>query len=593
MGSAGTSNDKKLIDYTKQDTREVRTLGELVYYVSHKYATRSALHVNHGKGFETYTYSQFYEKVKGFVAALNSLGLKKGDRLAIFSENCIEWGLSDWAAQTLGIIVVPIYPTLPADQVEYIVKDSGAKVLFAGNAILADRAKGVKDLKIVLFNSKDEKETIHSIIQSTQLDEKSWLNGILSVDPDDTATIIYTSGTTGNPKGVILTHKSCLCNMNSIRETIPISETDVFLSFLPLSHVYERVGGHMLPIYLGASIGYVQKISTFASDMMAVNPTVMLCVPRFLDAMRHRIVENISKQSPLKQKLFNWAYQQGLAQEQGKFAPFAGVLDGLVGKKIRERTGGRLRFFVSGGAALPDHVAKFYTAFKMPIIQGYGLTETSAIVSANHPDRNRPETVGEPIPGIELKIAEDGEILVRGPGIMKGYYNLPEATAEAIDSDGWFHTGDIGKMDGKSLLITDRKKDLLVLGNGKNVAPQPIENKIKESDYIEEAVLFGDGMEYVCALIIPNFERLNSFASENNIDSTDRAKLIESPEVKQLFKKEIQKINSNLASFEKVKKYELLENSFTVESGELTPSMKVKRKVVKEKYANIIQKMER
>ncbi|MFY9234459.1 MAG: AMP-dependent synthetase/ligase, partial [Fimbriimonadaceae bacterium] len=391
------------------------------------------------------------------------------------------------------------------------------------------------------------------------------------------------------PKGAMLQHRAFTSLMESITSSLPIVESDTFLSFLPMSHVYERVAGQILPISCGATIAYARSIATLANDMVAARPTIMLCVPRFLEATMDRIVEGVGKQSPMKQKLFKWALAQGTARAKGGFAPFAGLLDKLVGAKIRERTGGRIKFFVSGGAALPPHVSYFYMAFRLKVLQGYGLTETTAASCVNHPDRNKPWTVGPPIPGVEVKIAADGEILIKGPTRMLGYYNMPEETAAAIDQDGWFLTGDIGEMEDGYLKITDRKKDLLVLANGKNVAPQMIENKLKESSLISEAVVLGDGMDYCCALIIPNFEALRK-----QVGSTqDDAELVASEHAKAAIKSEIDAMNKSLADFERVKRHVLLGKALTIEAGELTPTLKVKRKVIKEKYSAEIQSMKR
>ena len=306
-----------------------------------------------------------------------------------------------------------------------------------------------------------------------------------------------------------------------------------------------------------------------------------------------KILDGVKKQPPLRQKLFRLALSQGTARAHGKFAPLAGVMDGLVGAKIRERTGGRIRFFVSGGAALPRHVADFYHAFGLTVLQGYGLTETTAATCVNHPDpaRNKPHTVGEPLPGVEVGLAADGEILVRGPSRMLGYYHLPEATAEAIDSEGWFHTGDIGEWEGPCLKITDRKKDILVLANGKNVAPQPIENLLRESPLIGEVVLFGDGHEYVYALVIPNFERLR--AALGATDAETDSHLAGRADARALVKAEIDRVNQGLADFEKVKRHAVLAATFSIETGELTPSLKVKRKVVREKFKDVLVGLER
>jgi long-chain acyl-CoA synthetase len=424
-----------------------------------------------------------------------------------------------------------------------------------------------------------------------KIETAEWEKRIAAVQPDDVATIIYTSGTTGLPKGAMLAHKGFLMLFKSILHSIPMTEADTFLSFLPMSHVYERTDGQYLPIYLGATIAYAKNLATLAKDIVEAKPTVMLVVPRFLEATADKIQDAMKKQKPLQQKLFKWALSQGTKLYRNEFAQFFWLTDRLVGKKVRDRFGGRLRFFVSGGAALPKHVAEFYGAFRIQVLQGYGLTETYSGVCVNHPDRNRPDTVGEVLDGVEVRIASDGEILFRGDARMVGYYNLPKETAESIDKDGWFHTGDIGIFDGEYLKITDRKKDLLVLGNGKNVAPQPIENKLRSSHFIQEAVVLGDGMDSCVALVIPNFDNLRAEIPELKRMRDDE--IARDDDVKKIIKKEIDAVNKTLAGFEMVKRHTILERPFSIEGGEMTPSYKVKRNVVKERYAHEIREMAR
>lgn len=567
------------------------SLGDLLRQSCEKWPDKAAIIHPTKQGRETIAYAELYERVFAFAGALHGLGLEKGDKVALFGENSLEWALADWASQTLGIVVVPIYPTLPPDQVRYIVADSGAKMLLAGSTVLFDKVKAHVPVPMALLRDGDD--SIAALAKGHRFDRAEWIRALESVDRADVATIIYTSGTTGNPKGAVLQHKTFIHLCHSILANLPVDHTDTFLSFLPLSHVYERMAGHILPISLGATIAYAGSLATLANDMLQVRPTVVLCVPRFLEAMRERIMENAEKQPAVRRRLFHLALRQGLRKVRGQSAPLAGVLDGLVGAKVRERTGGRLKFLVSGGMALPLHTWEFFAAFGIKVLQGYGLTETCAATSVNHPDRIRPETVGEPIEGVEIRIAADGEILVRGPSVMLGYHNLPEATAEAIDLEGWFHTGDIGTYEDGYLKITDRKKDLIVLGNGKNVAPQPIENRLRESPYIAEAVLFGDGQPTVSALIVPDFVHVSTYCEQHGIKLVRPEQALEFDPVRKLIKSEIDKVNKGLADFEMVRKHELAPHRFSVESGELTPSLKVRRKVVREKYRDQIAKMMR
>lgn len=536
--------------------------------------TSPALMVPSGKEHKTLTYPEFWSNVQSFAAFLQSLGLVKGDRMVILSENCAEWLYAHYAGMSLGVITVPIYPTLPTEQAQYIATDAAAKVALCGSEDHAAKLSGLTGIRV-----EQLREERHGVLNETE-----WNQQIDAIDPTDLALFIYTSGTTGQPKGAMLTHQAFLTVCEHATPYLGIKSDDVFFSFLPLSHIFEQIAS-TLCFYSGSCLGLNKSVASMANDFLAIKPSVMVAVPRFLESFMDRIVDGMKKQKPLKQKLFSLYISQGVRKAQGGFAPFHSILDGIVGKKIRERLGGKMRLVVSGGAALPKHVAEFYLALGLTVLQGYGLTETTGGSVVNHPKRNKYWTVGEPI-GVELKLAEDGEILLRGPSIMVGYYNLPEETEKAIDRDGWFHTGDIGEMEGAALKITDRKKDILVLGNGKNVAPQPIENLIRESKFITEAVVLGDGMDYCIALILPNKEAIRT-----ELGLADDANLAETPAVKDLLKKEIDKTNKRVANFEMVKKWAMIDEAFTIDNGFLTPTLKVKRKVVKEAYSEIIDSL--
>ncbi len=568
---------------------EAKSLAQMFGIRCNQFAGKAAMLVPDKGDMREITYRGLHQLVHRYATAIRQLGAKKGDRLVILSDNCVEWALTDWGCQTLGVIVVPIYPTLPADQAQYIAQDCGAKIAVVNGADQEAKLQGLA-IKVIQMKGSGSLDEAAQAAKDL-IPDQEWENGIAEITGDDLATIVYTSGTTGLPKGAMLAHKGFLTIFKSVLASLPFNQNDVFLTFLPMSHVFEKVDGQCLPIYLGATIGYAKSLASLAGDMVKVRPTVMLVVPRFLEATMDRILEGLKKQKPLQQKLFNLHISQGKAKFNGQFAPLYWLTNAVVGKKVRERFGGRLRFFVSGGAALPKHVAEFYGALGIQILQGYGLTETYSGVCVNHPDRNRPDTVGEVFDGVEVKIAPDGEILFRGDARMVGYWNLPKETAEAIDEDGWFHTGDIGMFDGSYLKITDRKKDLLVLGNGKNVAPQPIENKLRSSHYIQEAVVLGDGLDSCIALIIPNFEAIKS--DDPALSKLSNEELVEDPAVRKLIRGEIDRVNKTLAGFEMVKKHALLSKPFSVESGEMTPSMKVRRPVVKERYAAQISALTR
>lgn len=570
-----------------------QNLGLMLADSCRKQAERIAMLVPEGKGFTEIKYADLGETVRRWASAVESLGIRRGDRICIQSENCVEWAFLDWACQSLGVILVPIYPTLPADQARYIAQDCGAKWIIAGSSEQLEKTNGLPGASSILLRGKAD-ALAERAAKIEPMQEDAWLEGMKQIMPDDVATIIYTSGTTGNPKGAMIPHRAATMIVAAVPEYLPFGPTDRFLSFLPMSHVFERIAGQFLPIGCGASIAYAKSLMTLANDMVATQPTIILCVPRFLEATRDKIVDAANKYPAIRKKLFFMALGQGIKRAKGQFAPLAGILDKLVGSKVRARMGGKIRFLVSGGAALPSHVAEFYMAFRLMVLQGYGLTETTAASCVNHPDRNKYWTVGEPLPGVEVKTAQDGEILIKGPSVMLGYYNLPEQTAEAIDQDGWFHTGDIGEWEGANLKITDRKKDLLILANGKNVAPQPIENKLKESEIIQEAVLFGDGSEFVYGLIIPNFERARKLLAEKGETLPESNEdLVKAEALRALVREEVSRINKTLADFEKVKKHEPIAAAFSVESGELTPSLKVKRKVIRERFAEVLEKLKK
>jgi len=568
---------------TNSHEMEATSLGDMLRRTASRLPDKVAMMAPEKNGFKEIRYRELLDTAEAYAAAIHSLGLIKGDRLVIFSENCVEWALTDWGCQLLGVIVVPIYPTLPADQAGYIIRDCEAKAVVAGGPDQMARVACLETVKLVNLKGDDGLESMAGTASRIPNIEEVAARTKL----EDVATIIYTSGTTGQPKGAMLPHRAFIHVCECAHRQLPLGQTDVFLTFLPMSHVYERVAGQFLPIYMGATIAYAKSLASLAGDMTKIRPTILLCVPRFLESFRERVLDGVAKMPPLRKKLFQWAMSQGVAKAQGRFAPLAGLLDKVVMGKLRERVGGRMRFFISGGAALPRHVAEFYMGTGLTVLQGYGLTETCGGTCINHPDRNKYWTVGESL-GMDIKIAEDGEILIKGPGNMLGYYNLPEETAQAVDADGWFHSGDIGEFEGQNLKITDRKKDLIILGNGKNVAPQPIESKLTSSPYISEAVVLGDGMEYCIALIVPAFE-----AVRTALNLPEGATLGQNPEVKSLIKGEIDRINKTLAGYEIIKKHAILEAPFTIEGGELTPTLKVKRKVVKERYADRIAELKR
>jgi long-chain acyl-CoA synthetase len=425
-------------------------------------------------------------------------------------------------------------------------------------------------------------------------------DSISAAKPEDLLTLIYTSGTTGNPKGVMLTHHNLVSNMIAAAQVIPLGPEEIMLSFLPLSHSFERMAGYYTALACGATIAYAESIEKVGDNMLEARPTIVTTVPRLFERIHGRIIKKVDSGTPLQRNIFHWAcrvgHEHAMARKLGKVSAALSVkhalAEKLVFKKLRARTGGRMKFFVSGGAALPRELGEFFEACGLHIIEGYGLTETSPVISVNRVDNYKFGSVGHPIPGVEVKIAVDGEILSRGPNTMKGYWNNKAATKEMIDEDGWLHTGDIGTIDTEGFIhITDRKKHLFVSSGGKNIAPQPIENLFLANKYVDQFVLIGDRRMFLTALIVPDFEALKEYADTAGISYQSNADLVTKPEIRDLIDKQIAAIQKDLASFERVRKFMLLEQPFTIDDGELTPTQKVKRKFVEQKYSAMIERM--
>lgn len=571
-----------------------------------QYGNKPALaHKPRGGTYEDISYAEFGASVDAFSKGLNALGVQKGDRIAILSENRPEWAISDFGILKAGAVNVPMFSTLTAAQVGYILKDSGAKIICVSTEKQLEKVTSIRDevptLEQVIIFDAIEGETQAGVIQFTAACEMAGEEVGSDSQEDEVATIIYTSGTTGSPKGVMLTHANFIFNLQACKSLIEVRETDVLLSFLPLSHVFERLGGHYVPLFSGAKIAYAESTFTVAQNMKDVAPTVMLSVPRLYETMHERILRAVEEGSSLKQKIFHWGVSVGSAVssaiQQGK-KPSAilqlqqGIADKLVFAKLKAATGGRLRFFVSGGAALPQSIAEFFHAAGILILEGYGLTETSPVISMNHPEKWKFGTVGVSVPGVEVQIAEDGEILTRGPHVMKGYFNNESATTEVIDEDGWFHTGDIGIIDEDGFVkITDRKKNIIVLSNGKNVAPQPIESALVQSPFISQIMVIGSERKNLAALIVPNFDALKAWGSENGVNTDDLSAMLQTREVQQHIQSEIRSCLTDFADFEQVRRFTLLEKEFSQEDDEMTPTLKLKRNVIMERYSDVVEGM--
>ncbi|MDB4878868.1 MAG: AMP-dependent synthetase and ligase [Gemmatimonadetes bacterium] len=551
------------------------------------------------------------DRVRRIALGLAELGVQAGDRVAIFSENRPEWAMADYACLTARLSDVPLYPNLPPEQAAYIIRDCGAVAIFVSDATQAEKIAGVRakcpTLRHVITFAADrhagadltlaELEARGAAVDS-EARTAEYRTSALAAQPDDVATLIYTSGTTGEPKGVMLTHDNLVSNVLASAAQIPFDTgNDTCLSFLPLSHIFERMAGHYLMFHVGASIAYAESIDTVPLDMQTVRPSLVLSVPRLYEKMYARVLENALAGGAVKKRIFFWA--RSVAERwadvrlaggtpRGLLALQYAIAQKLVFSKLKARTGGRLRYFVSGGAPLSPEINKFFYAAGLEILEGYGLTETSPVIAVNTPAAFRIGTVGKPLPGVEVTVAPDGEILTRGPHVMKGYYNKPAATAEAIDAEGWFHTGDIGELRDGYLAITDRKKDIIVTAGGKNIAPQPIEGLIKTNKYVSQAVVIGDKRKFPVVLVVPNWDNLEKYARNKNLMWTERSQLLRMPVINAKIEKEVLGQLHGLAGFETPKKVALLEHDFTVERGELTPTLKVKRRVIDQTYRSVI-----
>ena len=592
---------------------EIRTLCDIFYDSVDTY--RKPEHLKHKRdgAWRGISSDELRTVVEELSLGLRALGVERGDKVAILSENRPEWAFADFATLAAGAADAPVYATLTAPQALYILNDSESKVAIVSNALQARKVAEVRaQARFLKHVIRMDAAPIEGTLSMEEVrargrpalvaDKEAVRRRAAEIEPGDLATLIYTSGTTGDPKGVMLTHGNITSNvLAAIKVFSGFGPADVALSFLPLCHSFERMAGHYLMFRAGVTIAYAESVEKVPENMLEVRPTFMASVPRLYEKMYARVNEKVAADPPLRRKIFRWAI--GVGREafrhrvEGTTASFltrlqVALADKLVFSKIKARTGGRVRLFVSGGAPLSREIAEFFGAAGLLILEGYGLTETSPVITVNRPDRPRPGTVGLPIEGVEVKIAPDGEVLTRGPHVMKGYFKKPEATAEVIEKDGWFHTGDVGALDTDGfLVITDRKKDILITSGGKNIAPQPIESRIKSSPFFAEVVMIGNRRHFPSALVVPNFEALEKWARAKGMAFGNRAELVAKPEVVGHYHELIAELTQDVAQFEKIKKVSLLTNEFSLEAGELTPTLKVKRRVVEEKYKGLIDKM--
>lgn len=587
------------------------TIPEMFWTNVNRYANNPCMGFKVAGVWKTYTFQQVGDRVLDIAAGLASLGIDREAKVAIISNNSPRWAMADYAILSLKGISVPVYPTLLQNQVKYLLNDSDAQIIFAEDASQIEKVEAVFDdvatLKYVIAMDNLDYDQGHIITWDALRErgkahrsdtgfalEQCWQ----PLTEDDLLTIIYTSGTTGEPKGVMLTHGNMTSNIEGGLDRLDVGPEDSFLSFLPLSHSFERMAGHFLATTIGATIYYAESIETVPENMGEIKPTVMTSVPRLYEKMYMRVNETAQQGSAIKKKIFNWAFAVGKEYHQKKKQnAVSGMLNmrynlatKLVFSKLYERVGGRIRFFVSGGAPLSPDIARFFESAGIYILEGYGLTETSPVIAVNDLYGYKIGTVGEPLFNVEVKIADDGEVLTRGPHVMKGYYKRPEATKEAIGEDGWFHTGDIGELDDDNFLrITDRKKNLIVTSGGKNVAPQLIENALVNSQYIEQVMLIGDKRNFISALIVPSFENLEAWAAKKNLEYQSNRELVALDAVKDLIQSEVDKYSKEFARYEKVREFRLLPKELTIEDGELTPTLKIKRRIVEEEFKDLIE----
>ncbi|MFN0119881.1 MAG: AMP-dependent synthetase/ligase [Blastocatellia bacterium] len=596
------------------NTGEPRTINELFTRSIRRRADKVVMRYKRNKAWHDISGAMLDERVRNVTLGLYRMGVRPGDRVALLAESSPEWSIADYAILACGAVNVPVYPTQPVEQVGFILANSEAKILFLSGGKQYKRIRPALEAmktaapRQILFETPKEEipgVTLLDALEQAGAAERTrqpqlYQELIAGVEPDDLATIIYTSGTTGEPKGVMLTHRNLVFDALRSAEVFSLNADDEAMTFLPLAHVFERT---VLYIYmhLGVQVSYARGVEYVAEDIKEVRPTVVTAVPRLFERILATINKKVADGTPTQQRIFQRAMKTGRAvavlRNDRKTVPLTlrlqhALYDRLVFTKWREAVGGRIRFFVSGGAALPMDVALTFAGAGIVILQGYGLTETSPVVAVNRLTDNRFGAIGQAIPGITVKTAEDGELLVQGDIVMQGYYKLAEETERTIvrrDDGVWFHTGDIGTIDAEGFIrITDRKKDLIKTSLGKYIAPQMIENLIRGIPLVEQVIVIGNSRKYPAALIVPSFDALRSYAESLSLGGKDKAELARHPRIVEFFKKKVDEVTRDLAPYEKIKKIALIDCEFTIEGGELTPTLKIRRKFVEEKYQDII-----
>lgn len=610
------------------------TIAELFHNLCHKYKGQNKTVFAYKPGpndpYKEINWDTYHDDVLNLAAYYVEKGVKPGDRVAILSENRYEWAVMDMALQIVAGINVSLYATLPSNQCSYIINDSGSKIFFVSTGIQLKKAVEIFDEckhldTVIAFDAPQNMKLLeHEYVfkfEGVLAEGKKVLDKHMkeikkrskALKPEDLSTLIYTSGTTGEPKGVMLSHDNLSSNIKAAHMVLDLNETDRSLSFLPLCHSFERTGGYYAMLSGGAEVFYAESIDTVSKNLIEAKPTVVISVPRLFEKIFNLVLKSVDDAGGVKKKLFNWARsvgdkhakgQRGLVSLQHKIA------DKLVFSKLRERFGGRVKLFVSGGAALPADIGNFFAAAGMRITEGYGLTETSPVMTVSPFKKERYGTVGHVIPGVTVAIqrvednkiiaelsgdqypsslsSAEGEILCKGPNVMQGYWGKKKETKEVIDKDGWFHTGDIGRFVDGYLQITDRLKHMLVNAGGKNIYPGPIEDMLKSSAWVDQIVVLGEKQNYMAALIVPDLEVCKSFCRQNNLAFDSDEDMINLKEIVAEVDKDLKVFNKKLASHEKIRKFRLISTPFGIETGELTPTMKIKRRVVAEKYSDLI-----
>lgn len=588
----------------------------MLYWTATNYAEKDAYMWKVNGIYQHMTYGVFWEKIHYAASAFKALGIGPGEKVAILSNSNPMWGITDFALASIGAVSVPVYPTLPPDQVAFVLENSDARAIVVENEeqrqkVIASNMK--LDYTITIYPEGEfsmdgelSYENFEQIGRESLL--TNWEDMWRGINREQLVTIIYTSGTTGNPKGTMLTHGNFLSNVEAVKFWfIELLPEDLALSYLPLSHVFERMAGHYTLLSIGTTIAYAESIETIQENLVEIRPTIMTSVPRLFEKVYTKVMDEINSGSPVKKKIFNWAVEVGKERYDryvnasvqdlvlGDAMPKSferkwKLADRLVYQKVKEKLGGRLRGLVSGGGTLNSDIARFFWALDMPILEGYGLTETAPVITLNPMTRSKVGTVGKVLPNVEVKLASDGEVLVKGPSVMKGYYKNDEATLATFQGE-WFKTGDIGKwVDDGYLKIIDRKKRILVLSTGKNVAPQPIESAINESSFIEQSLVVGDNRKFIMCLVNPDYENLLPWAKEKGVRSETLEEICEYKVIRDLLEQEVGDRTAKFANFEQPKKIVIISEPWTIDSGELTPKLSLRINVIQEKYKDLIER---